>query len=308
MTDPKMVALGVTNSILNVGIGVTSYIADYYTPHARGVRTAAFVCPADEFMGVSAVATQYVNLLSKNPWVGVRKWLKFFHKTSRETFILNLHSLREYEVVAKHIGMEDMMQWMIPTFQISDGDRLVFREVSAIEYVKMHDIPWNDFPKHLIQIVLFGFPIYEDFLFKLQVNHIIGPYIRARLFQGIADIKQAMKESSSTSYISSFLPKKYQHMRPDFSIDSYVNASNLDANTSIVNTHIIGAKDVPALYGLMRSKLFGVCQKPGIFEYKKYVQTCEQKGLVPVGYKVYNEIVHPLKSSQAYQSFVQYSF
>lgn len=307
MPSVYTIAQRAVEEALFVGVAVTPRIGWLYTPHARGMQCSVMTCPSDEFMQVSAFAREYGQAMAMRNWKSLENWMYWFYKASQLNLdVRNLTSMKQYERIGQRIGMPDMFQWELPTFEVEAGERLIFRTVSAVEYIQMHQLPWNVLAAHIMNIVLYGFPVLPSFVWRLQMTHVIEAYVRSRLFQGCFDQSQLSAMNEDSNLLSSFIP--YNLNVPDFTLKITPQLKALEAQTALMKASVVGVNEIPVLFALARSKMFQMYQHPALMEYLEYVRRCEEMEILPVGYKTYCKVVHPIRSSPSSQSFIQYAF
>lgn len=282
----------------------TVLILNLYTPHARGLRKKALVTPSPEFMKTSAPAMVYLDFITMNSSFGISKWVEWLHKVLQKTKLWKLRKLSNIQLIASKYVSADVDNWTVPTFYIRDGDRLICKDVTIMEYCKIHNVDGFTFFQHLIHIVLFGFPVLPSFVAKLRLTKVIDMYVRARLFQGKFDWNYPSVLRKYSGFTSNFLGREqFQGSLEKLSgATTYVELENI-----LMNTTFIGADSVP-MFALARKERFNILSNTPVGEYMGYVRRCQEIGNNPVGFKTYKKVFHPVQSAGNQTAICDFSF
>lgn len=287
------------------GLKKTHDLRLLYTPHARGIQKQCFVVPSSEFMKTSSPAMKYEEFLTLSDTSGVFEWMKWLHLVSQKIPLKTLNSYESLQYVANKYIPANFNSWSIPTFYTTEGDILQTRQVSFVEYKKLHGLSVFATLQHLMHIVLFGFPVVRSFVMKLRLNKIIGLYVRARLFQGIFDRNYPSSYKIIKGFSSHYLKKN------QFVVDSleHLNGatSMVELENMLYQTSFIGSDSEP-LFALARRDRFKLLGNTPIGEYMQYVRRCEEIPCTPVGFKIYQEIIHPIKSAPSQVQLRDFAF
>lgn len=282
----------------------TMNIRRLYTPYARGLRKTAMVVPAMEFMKMSTAALRYSEFLTINALVGVFKWLEWLHKVTKHTPTWKLRKMSNIQQISEKYVSADTANWTVPTFYIRDGDRIICKDVTIMEYCKIHNTDGLTFFQHLMHIILFGFPVLPSFIAKLRLTKPLELYVRSRLFQGKFDWNYPSKFRNANGFTSNFLGREqFNGSLEDLSnATSYVELENM-----LMQCTFIGADSVP-MFALARKERFNILSHTPIGEYMEYVRRCENNRMTPVGFKTYKKVFHPIESEGNQLAICDFSF
>jgi hypothetical protein len=303
MVDVFQLAENVVLHAMSKGLTQSYRLSRLYTPFARGVNRQCTVVPAEEFMCTSTTAMEYNNFLTHCDLSGLKHWIRLLQLLNAKNLLFSNLSYEELKSICYAQNLFDFKTWTLPTFQLSDGDRIICRMVNFNEYAMLHDLPVRLVFQHIVHITLFGFPILPSFCDKLRLQKVLHLYIRARLFQGVYDLLN--NADGDPRYVSMFGSKS---QFGSHSVDQLMTTTSLtDLQSMLMNTEWIGAGS-EIVYAMARSKRFQQLGCLPLDEYMLYVEKCPEHSAVPAGFKVYNNIIHPIISAPHQQAFINYSF
>jgi hypothetical protein len=291
----------VVEHALRKGIVQSADIAQLYTPHARGFKNSGIVVPAEEFVRCSTAALSYAEALTQKHW-GVSKCLEWMHKASRKmplTSIWTLDQIRAMDVVLGNTG--GIFHWEIPAISRSDGARVMVKSMTIIEYKTHYNCDsFVDVFAHIIMMAIFGFPVISQFVHILRLEKVIELYARARLFQGWGENVYPGYGQSSVFVNES--------QRSPVNMNALATTTKVNELENMLHRTTVLGFDEVVMFALARSKIQNLLGSHNTQEYLQYVRRCQDAGISPVGFKYYQEIVHPIHSAPNHQSFVNYSF
>lgn len=125
-----------------------------------------------------------------NSVCGIGYWFQMFDLMRSMDPRFYLLSWSGFKALLNRInGSYDIMAtYSIPMIEPrQEGDVAVIRPVSYLEYSTKLDLPVVDFIRHILQMVLFGFPITVPVVKALRISDVLNKYITRRLAQGAFD-------------------------------------------------------------------------------------------------------------------------
>lgn len=302
------VSLGVdaTFHALTDGLVISSNLSKLYTPFARGIQNSGFTIISEEFAKCSTQAQAFATCLSLKSWGGVQTWLEVLHELRKNGPLNRIRDWEQLDLMMRRMNQLDYRSWEIPLIENSNDLKITARGINVQEYLLARSsqtiTPYQWFAL-VVQIALFSLPISNDSLQCLELSKIAGEYVRARLFQGLYDQSKLMFDDTlSTIFLDFKTQRKPAQLEKLSTATSIVELENMLHNTTVVGN------DSVILFALTRSQVHPLFGKTSTQEYLHYVRLCEQLGVVPVGLKYYQEIVHPVLNHPTYNSIVQYSF
>lgn len=281
-------------------------IGSMYVPFARGMKNGVLTVPSEEFTQCSKQANSYANKLSLRSWDGLTQWLDILFEWRQTGGLERFLTFEDIQVWFKRAGRSDYKYWEIPMLTEFTDLTIHVQGMTLQEIIQqgVYTRPFQFFML-LIDLVLFGFPMLDPVVRCLRLEKIIGLYVRSRLFQGRYDLDM-LQLTSEDIYASSFIPLDEQ--------DKAERLENLTLATSVMElenmlhkTTVVG-NDGLLLFALARGNVHTLFGKTSTREYLHYLSLCEKIGVNPVGFKYYQEIVHPISHHPSYNSFVDYSF
>lgn len=268
------------------------FLTETYCPVALGKRNNGFLIP-HHIAVPSLFARQYFTSLEMQDMRGLKLILSTLQKI-REQFEIILSTVDDYSTfayMADTFCPQGLSSFTFPIVEMRGGltrREAYARQVTIAEYMALCGFKYvSSVFNHIIQIVLFGFPLTFEIaeLFDLDA----GAYLPSRLFEGAGDVL-----IGGMNIVSNFAPfEAYTTQDPaltdaltrfanTFSVDSrkreLVNIQSLMVNTSFLGPN---------------SELVAALARSGMFDrkYASYNQYLTRNtGMIKLGYPLWSKI------------------
>ena len=172
-------------------LGDLHFMKQTYYPYALGTVSDGFVVPPAYFF-TNEVSRQIANELWVIDTPSLNRWLQFIDTLRKQNGSLKYVTNIYYSLLNKE-------NWSIPMIEYSMSYSNMpiarLRKVGYREYINYHSISDSEFFNHVIQIILFGFVISNDFL-RLMGKENTRKYISSRLIHGLIDTTTLRRTSS----------------------------------------------------------------------------------------------------------------
>lgn len=288
--------------VIEVGLPMSSNIEKVYTPLARGIQNDGFRVMSSEFSACSTQSNRYAQLLSLKAWPAVKLWCEVFHTLAKEKRLTLIETWEQFQFYLQRQGIVGYQYWELPGIERTTDQVLQIRGMSLTEFISSGRFSRPlDLIVYVIQIVLFSVPFTSQFVKALHMEKVAEFYVKSRLFQGLFD-QYLSKGSLSSAFVDADVQKQPGNLEYLTSATSVMELENMLHKTTVVGN------DSVVLFAMLRSQVHKLFGKTSTHEYLHYLRVCEQEGINPVGFQLYQKIVHPILNNPTFEKFVDYSF